>query len=109
MKIIYNKIIPFGKRYKCINLFGVLFSKSQYITDRIINHENIHTVQMKELLYIPFYILYGLEWIFRVIQYLSFVKGYHNISFEREAFTNQENYNYLDIRKHYSFIKYYKK
>ena len=27
MKIIYNRLIPVGKRYYAINLFGVLFAK----------------------------------------------------------------------------------
>lgn len=76
MKVIYNKIIPF-KGYKCINLFGVLFvrkgctmSKSDY------NHEAIHTKQMKELLYVPFYILYLLEWLYRLIQKVMRIETY---------------------------------
>lgn len=103
MKVIPNKIIPF-KGYKCINLFGVLFvrkgctmSKSDY------NHEAIHTKQMKELLYVPFYILYLLEWLYRLIQ-----KGnaYRNISFEKEAYNNENDMNYLDKREHFSWIEY---
>lgn len=81
MKVIYNKIIPF-KGYKCINLFGILFvRKGCTMSESDYNHEAIHTKQMKELLYVPFYILYLLEWLYRLTQ-----KGnaYRNISFEKE-------------------------
>lgn len=64
MKIIYNKIIPF-KGFLAINLFGFLFARKK-LTEVDINHEKIHTEQMKELLYIPFYILYILEYIIRL-------------------------------------------
>ena len=68
MKVIYNKIIPF-KGYKCINLFGVLFvRKGCTMRESDYNHEAIHTKQMKELLYVPFYILYLLEWLYRLTQ-----------------------------------------
>lgn len=106
MKIIYNKIIP-SKGFAAINLFGLLFArKGTKINNRIINHESIHTAQMKEMLFIPFYIWYVFEWLIRL-----FKKGnaYRNISFEREAYDNQNNKNYLDKRKHYSWVKYLNK
>lgn len=97
MKIIYNNIIPF-KGFLAINLFGVLFVRGteRDITERVLNHERIYTAQMKELWYIPFYILYLLEWLYRLTQ-----KGnaYRNISFEREAYENEMNLNYLTNRR----------
>lgn len=39
---IKNNIIPFGG-YKVINLFGLIFTKSD-LTDEDKNHENIHSV-----------------------------------------------------------------
>ena len=104
MKIIRNNIIPV-KGFSAMNLFGILFVRNGIqISDTVMNHEKIHSAQIKELLYIPFYIFYLSEWIFRIL----FSKGnaYRNISFEREAYCNQENLNYLKHRKHYSFIKY---
>ena len=56
MKIIYNNLIPFNG-YKAINLFGVLFVRKGCTMSEIdINHEAIHTTQMKEMLYIFFYV-----------------------------------------------------
>ena len=64
MKIIINKIIPF-KGFKCINLFGILFCRKQ-LNKIDINHEAIHTKQMQEMLYIPFYIWYVIEYLIKL-------------------------------------------
>jgi len=106
MKIIFNKIIPFGKRFYAINLFGVLFAKGP--CDSItVNHESIHSAQIKELLFLPFYILYLLEWLFRFIRVRNSFEAYRNISFEREAYANQNNLKYLENRTRFSFLKYF--
>ncbi len=54
MKVIYNNIIPF-KGFKAINLFGIVFARC-WLTLQDLNHEAIHTQQMKEMLYVFFYI-----------------------------------------------------
>lgn len=105
MKIIRNNIIPFSG-YKAMNLFGVLFVRGNArIGERTIRHETIHTAQMKELWYVFFYLWYVAEWLVRL-----FIKGnaYLNISFEREAYTNQGDLNYLKNRKRFNFTKYIK-
>lgn len=100
MKIIYNKILPFGKRFYAINLFGVLFAKGP--CDKVmLNHERIHTAQMKELGYIFFYIWYVLEWLVRLFQYRDSYKAYRNIRFEREAYENERDLNYLKRRRRF--------
>lgn len=50
MKIIHTKHFPFG-RYSTINLFGVLFTKRDNLSKTTINHESIHTEQIKEMFY----------------------------------------------------------
>lgn len=102
MKLIYNNLIPF-KGFKAINLFGLCFVRNgMKMSDKDINYESIHTAQMKELLYIPFYLLYFGEWIIRL-----FMKGnaYRNISFEKEAYSNEKDLTYLNRRKHYAMWK----
>jgi hypothetical protein len=104
MKIIINTIIPF-KGFAAINLFGVLFvRKGITVTARIIRHETIHTRQMQELLYLPFYILYVFEWLVKLCFYGK--KAYRNISFEHEAYSNENNTCYLSMRRHFAFLKY---
>ena len=105
MKIIRNKYIPF-QGYKAINLFGILFVRGNArISERTIRHEAIHTAQMKEMLYVFFYIWYLIEWVVRL-----FMEGnaYRNISFEREAYSNEDDVLYLESRKRFAWIKYIK-
>ena len=107
MKIIYNRFIPF-KGFVAINLFGILFARNEYrnkINDRTINHESIHTAQIKEMGYIFFYMWYIVEWLIRLFVNSN---AYRNISFEREAFINDDNLNYLKTRKRFSWLKYIK-
>lgn len=100
MKIIYNKWIPF-KGFKAINLFGVCFVREGCtMTPQNINHEKIHTAQMRELGYIGFYLLYVIEWLYRLFFHTA--TAYRGISFEREAYDNQYDYDYIDSRKHYA-------
>lgn len=108
MKIIYNKFLP-TKGFVAMNLFGVLFArKDANITQRVINHESIHTAQMKELLYVFFYLWYIIEWIVRLFQYrFKWHTAYRNISFEREAYANDFDFFYLtNKRKTFNFIKH---
>ncbi len=108
MKIIYNKFIPFSG-FLAINLFGVLFvrneNKGKALTERTINHESIHTAQMKEMLYIFFYIWYFIEWLIRI--FINHNNAYRMISFEQEAFENAGNLEYLKTRKKWAWRNYY--
>ena len=112
MKIIKNTWFPFG-RYTSINLFGILFTKSNNLSERTLNHEAIHSAQMKEMLYIPFYLWYGIEYILIAVHdiftgWRSQNVRYHDISFEEEAYANQDDSEYLKNRKHYAWTKYLK-
>lgn len=104
--MILNNIIPFPG-YNAINLFGVVFvrkdrweRKTQPQRAEILNHEEIHTAQMKELLYVGFYICYLFEWLYRLIFHTS--TAYRGISFEREAYEHQSDLDYLDTREHFA-------
>lgn len=102
MKVIYNNILPFPG-FVAINLFGILFVRKKYkgyLNKSTINHEAIHSAQMKELGYVFFYFLYLVEWVGRLI--CSPENAYRGISFEREAYDNQDNPDYLKTRKHWA-------
>lgn len=103
MKVIYNNFIQF-KGFKCINLFGVLFvRKGCSMSEEDLNHERIHTAQMKEMLYVFFYLWYFVEWLIRL-----FSKGnaYKNLGFEKEAYSNDDNLTYLATRPRFAWWKY---
>jgi len=106
MIFISKYIVPKG--YTGLTIFPFVFLKSKQLKENqvLINHEKIHLRQQLELLVIPFYIFYGTEFLVRLIQYKSWHKGYRNISFEREAYTNEFNLDYLKQRSFWSFLKY---
>ena len=117
MKIIFAKL-PLFSGFIAINFFGFLFIKKKYKEDlmrnpekynRLIRHEAIHTAQGKQLLWVFFYIFYFIEWLIRLIQYRKFTAAYNNISFEREAYTNEHDINYLQNRKAFASFGYVKK
>lgn len=72
----------------------------------LINHEKIHLRQQLEMLVLPFYIWYGAEYFFRLIQYKQHHLAYRNISFEREAYGNEKGLDYVSKRKIFAFVKY---
>lgn len=105
MKIIRNKIIPFGYA-KYINIFGILFCKPKAKVSKIdINHESIHIAQMKELGYIGFYILYLMEFLYKLIKLRNAHEAYRNISFEKEAYKFERYLFYLKERECFAMWK----
>ena len=71
-------------------------------------HERIHLKQELECLLIGYALWYFIEYLIRRIQYRNHKDAYYNISFEREAYANQKNSNYLDDRKKYAWLNYIK-
>lgn len=106
MIFISKYLIPKG--YTAIAIFPFVFLKSKQLKNNtvLINHEKIHLKQQLELLVIPFYIFYVVEFLFRLIQYKNWQKAYRNISFEREAYTNEASLDYLSRRSIWGFLKY---
>ena len=106
MKQIRNNIIPFPG-FRAINLFGLLFvRKGARIDPVLLNHESIHTRQMVEMLFVFFYLWYGVEWSIHLIRFKDAHLAYRRISFEREAYAHQADMRYLNKRKLFSFFDY---
>jgi hypothetical protein len=72
----------------------------------LINHERIHLKQQLELGLIVFYLWYFAEYFIRLLQYKKHYLAYLHISFEREAFQNQADLDYLQKRPFWAFWKY---
>lgn len=128
MICIKNSLIPF-KGYKAINIFGFVFTRSE-LSEQEKNHECIHTKQMIEcsilsfyligilsiicnfstwwLLFsaLTFYILYGLEYIIIRLFHKKQNDAYHDVSFEEEAFVNDSNLEYNNVRVPFNWVKY---
>ena len=72
----------------------------------LLNHERVHLRQQVELMILPFYIWYIVEYLIRLIIYKNKQRAYRNISFEREAYANENSMEYLNKRKLWTFLKY---
>ena len=63
---------------------------------------------MKEMGYIFFYLWYCTEYCLIRLFHKKQSGAYHDVSFEEEAYANDNNLDYLKTRKHYSWVKYIK-
>lgn len=108
MIVIVSKYL-IRKDYTAMALFPfIILRKKEYKENAVLlNHEKIHLRQQAELLILPFYLWYLIEFFIRFIYYGNHKQAYHNISFEREAYSNETNPNYLRNRKLFKFIYYY--
>lgn len=106
MILISRYIVPNG--YTGVTIYPFVFLKYKGLkTDTtLINHESIHLQQQLELLVLPFYIAYVVEFLIRLMQYRDWKTAYRNISFERECYLNETNLEYLKTRTSWQFLKY---
>jgi hypothetical protein len=107
MFFVVNKhLIPKG--FRGLTAYPFVFIKYREDKDNpvFLNHERIHLRQQLELLILPFFIWYFIEYLIRLQKYKSKNHAYRNISFEREAYTNESNLDYLKRRKIFGFLNY---
>lgn len=108
MIIVRNSIIPF-KGFKALNFLGLILfvRKNAILTKYNLNHEEIHSKQYKETLWIGFLLLYLIHYIINVIIYLDFHTAYRNVCFEKESYFNEYDLSYLDNRPCFNWLKYF--
>ena len=125
MKVIYNRFIPFKGSY-AITIIKWIFVRDEYkrldgsrIYNKMINHESIHEQQILDftpetfpswLRYtigsICFYLLYGLEWLFKLIPCLIKKKNaYRSLCAEQEAYNNEMDFKYIENRSKLFWLK----
>lgn len=104
--IVSKYLIPKG--YRGLTLFPFVIIRDFLDKENkvLLNHERIHIRQQLELLILPFFVLYFLEYLIRLIQFKDRNKAYRNISFEREAYDNERNLDYLKTRPFWKFRNY---
>lgn len=128
--IIRNSVIPF-EGYKAMAMFPVVFvRKDCEFSDTDMNHETIHLCQQAEvagaaaaLLAVAvlatgaspwwiaaalplFYLWYALEYAVRYVGYSRPKEAYRNISFEQEAYLNEQDPDYPVKRKPFAWAGY---
>ena len=93
-----------------ITLYPFIIHRGQLDENEyILNHEKIHLKQQAELLLIGFYALYVMWWAWGRLKGLNGAEAYMAIPFEREAYDNDVNLEYLKSRKRFSWINYIRK
>lgn len=108
MILIFKHIIP--RNYIGLTIYPFIFLRDKHLKSNktLLNHEKIHLKQQVELLWVVFFIWYSIEYLIRLFQFKNHYKAYKNISFEKEASENETNLSYLNHRKNYSFLSYFK-
>ncbi len=98
----------FYKNYVGLSLWPFIILKNDTLKSDpvLINHERIHLKQQLEMLVLPFYAVYLLEWLLRSLYHRDLYLGYRNVSFEREAYCNEQNLGYPRQRRAFGFITY---
>jgi cell division protein FtsB len=106
--IVAKYLIPKGYRGMAVFPFVLMKYDLDKANMIFVNHEKIHLKQQKEMLILPFFIWYFLEYLFRLIQYKNKDLAYRNISFEREAYAKETDLDYLKNRSFFQFLNYIK-
>jgi hypothetical protein len=105
--VVFKFLITRGFQGWVLFPFIILKERKLMSNPVFMNHERIHLRQQLELLVLPFFIWYGIEYLIRFIQHRNRYQAYLNISFEREAYKNENALDYLVQRRFFSFIKYF--
>ncbi len=102
--ILVTRFVP----YSAMALYPFILVKRKEMKDDtvLINHERIHHRQQLELLLLPFYVLYGINYLYNLIIYRHHYKAYRHIIFEREAFAMDKDPAYLTHRKPWAFVNF---
>jgi len=105
--LIFSKIL-LAPKFNAITIWPFILLKDKLLkNDKVLmHHEKIHYKQQIEMLVIPFFIWYFIEFSIRLLIYRNWMKAYFNISFEREAYQNEKNLTYLRDRKFWFFLNY---
>ncbi|MCX2839125.1 hypothetical protein OQ279_13290 [Salinimicrobium sp. MT39] len=107
MFVVVNKFI-LAKHFDGVVLWPFIIIKRKDLKSNpvFMNHERIHLKQQVELLVIFFFVWYFFEYFIRLIKYRDSYKAYSRICFEREAYANERNLNYIPRRSFWGFRKY---
>ena len=94
-----------------MTIYPFIFLKDKSLASNsiLVNHERIHLRQQIELFWIFFFVWYAFEFLIHIIRLRNRNKAYHAISFEKEAYQNEDNLYYLENRKFWAFLKYFGK
>jgi hypothetical protein len=102
-------IILKGIRYLHVNgitLYPFILIRDKRPDDNLIFHEQIHVRQQLEMGILLFYYWYLMEWLIHYFTVKDVWKAYYLISFEKEAYANDKDKDYLKRRKFWAFLRW---
>ncbi len=101
---IVTRFIP----YSAMAVYPFIFIKQREMESDavLIHHEKIHHRQQLELLLVPFYLIYLINYLYNLLVFRNHYKAYKEIVFEREAFAMEHNFDYLRNRKPFAFTRF---
>ena len=106
--IILASLILKNTKINALTLFPfILVRERKDFKDRVLlHHEKIHLRQQLELLVVLFYVWYVLEFYYHWFRLRNRELAYRSISFEKEAYANERDSQYLSKRTFWQFLKY---
>lgn len=104
--LVSKYLVPKGFGGLTIFPFIVMRRKEQSGNAVFVNHEKIHLRQQMELMVVVFFVWYGLEFLWRLLQFKDRHLAYRNICFEREAYAKEQDLQYLRERRVWNFLQY---
>lgn len=90
---------------RAMAIFPFILARKGVVNSVLLRHERIHLVQQLELLILPFYLWYLLEYLWYRIIGKGHLEAYMAISFEREAYGHEQDPTYLQHRPFWAFLK----
>ena len=130
MMIVRNSVIPFSGTIAITLWPFILVRRNTWtqFTNNVLRHKRIHGRQQVEMLLVGaavaailfvfgckwwnllalplFFWLYGLEWMLGLFWFGNSKEANLNISFEREAYDNEQDADYLKKRRPFASIRY---
>ena len=105
--VVENSFLP-PRGYSAINLGWIFTRNADDVKDNsdTLQHEAIHRLQMREILYVPFFLLYVLEYFVKLCICWNADRAYRSISFEQEAYYFERFECYRRYRKRFRFMEF---
>ena len=88
-----------------ITIYPFIISKEE-MSDVLLNHESIHIEQQREGFVLWFYALYVWYWGIGIAKGLTASEAYFEIPYEKEAYANDHDMDYISNREHKAWKKY---
>jgi hypothetical protein len=106
-----NSKVPIILSYLApIDIYAIAFGPFVWcrgtMGDQLKNHEVIHYHQQLELLFVGQWLLYVFYWLKGLITYKDGAVAYRESPFEREAYANDQNLDYLKNRERFAWRNY---